>query len=165
MAGEKNEDTSRREPQVNHNGLATCLADVIGMRLPVEVNSDKVLSSRYLDNRWRNVGSPRSQISARLTYSSTVSGYMRRYIMRQILWYTRIEALVWGSLWCRSILRRYLAGGSGAGCSLSGIVNSVLGEVEMVLALSQGGSETRNRTNLQYRHIRGMKVNGPPLGS
>ena len=74
--------------------------------------------------------------------------------MRQILWYTRIEALVWGSLWCRSILRRYLAGGSGAECPLSGTVNLVLGEVEMVLALSQGVSETRNQTNLQYRRIR-----------
>ena len=48
--------------------------------------------------------------------------------MRLELSYTRIEALVWGSLWCRRILRRYFGG------SLSGTL--VLGEVEIVLALS-----------------------------
>ena len=55
LAGEENEDTSRREPRVNLNGLANCLVDVIRLRLPVEVNSDRVLASRYLDDRWRDV--------------------------------------------------------------------------------------------------------------
>lgn len=55
LAGKENEDTSRREPRVNLNGLANCLVDVIGLRLPVEVNSDRVLASRYLDDRWRDV--------------------------------------------------------------------------------------------------------------
>ena len=55
LAGEENEDTSRREPRVNLNGLANCLVDVIRMRLPVEVNGDEVLSRRYLDDRWRDV--------------------------------------------------------------------------------------------------------------
>jgi len=55
LAGEENEDASLREPRVNLNGLANCLVDVIGLRPPVEVNSDRVLSSRYLDDRRRNI--------------------------------------------------------------------------------------------------------------
>ena len=50
--------------------------------------------------------------------------------MRLELSYTRIKALVWRSLWCRRILRRYFGG------SLAGTINLVLGEVEIVLALS-----------------------------
>jgi len=40
---------------VNLDGLADCLIDINGVCFPVEVNSDRVLSSRYLDDRWRDV--------------------------------------------------------------------------------------------------------------